>query len=216
MDLDLVDHTGRKVTPMVTGLFPRSEQPLVLAAVSSSVVFLTKDTIEGLLLGVSYHHSAWSLANMYLMSLEVPLLGPEAPRIVGMNEGTTCYVSMDYFTTDEPFADFIVHEVAHIFHNCKRETIGLPATRRREWLLDIAFGLRETFAYSCEAYSQILERARTRADRLRLAAEHASGVSIDSDRADQAVVADIVAEAVAARNGWKVILRRCAPPGRSA
>ncbi len=35
---------------------------------------------------------------------------------------------------DDPFADFIVHEAAHILHNCKRATVGLRETRRNEWL----------------------------------------------------------------------------------
>jgi hypothetical protein len=39
----------------------------------------------------------------------------------------------------DPYADFVVHEMAHIFHNCKRRTVGLKQTRKREWLLDIAF-----------------------------------------------------------------------------
>jgi len=59
--------------------------------------------------------------------------------------------------TISPKSDYAIHEAAHIFHNCKREMIGLPATRRREWLLDIDYAKRETFAYACEAYSRILE-----------------------------------------------------------
>ena len=39
------------------------------------------------------------------------LLGKEAPRLVGISEETTCYVSPAYFTEDDPFGDFIVHEV---------------------------------------------------------------------------------------------------------
>ena len=41
----------------------------------------------------------------------------------------------------------------------ERRTVGLPETRQREWLLDIDFRKRETFAYACEAYSRILEPA---------------------------------------------------------
>lgn len=56
----------------------------------------------------------------------------------------------------DPFADYVVHEAAHVFHNCKRATVGLPATRRREWLLDIDYRKRETFAYACEAFSRMV------------------------------------------------------------
>jgi hypothetical protein len=55
---------------------------------------------------------------------------------------------LDYFRHEDPFADFVVHEIAHIFHNCKRRAAGLPETRMRDWLLDIDFRKRETFAYA--------------------------------------------------------------------
>lgn len=48
------------------------------------------------------------------------------------SEETTCYVSVEYFRDHDPCADYVVHEAAHIFHNCKRATVGLPETRRRE------------------------------------------------------------------------------------
>jgi len=37
--------------------------------------------------------------------------------------------------------------------------VGLPETNQREWLLDIDFRKRET--YACEAYSRILEAGST-------------------------------------------------------
>ena len=42
-----------------------------------------------------------------------------------------------------------------LFHNCMRRTIGLAETKGREWLLDIEYRKRETFAYACEAYLPI-------------------------------------------------------------
>jgi hypothetical protein len=145
------------------------------------------------------------------VSLGANVLGEDAPSIVGMSQDRTCYVSPAYFAEDDPFADFIVHEVAHIFHNCKRRTIGLPETRRKEWLLDIEFCKRETFAYSCEAYARVLTRAKNAADRRSLAADYGSVARISAERVDPAEVAEILGEAAAARNGWKVILARCAP-----
>ena len=106
---------------------------------------------------------------------------PLFPRIVGgLSESTTCYVSPDYFAEGDPFADFIAHEVAHIFHNCKRRTLGLRETRTREWLLA-------------------------------LATEFGTKVGITDERVDPTEVASIVLEAASERNGWKVILKRCAP-----
>jgi hypothetical protein len=206
--------TRDKVEPMVRGLFPRVEQDAVLATLQKSVVFLTNANIEALLLEDGFDSSAWTLANLYLESLGAELLGEDAPRIVGLSEETTCYVSPNYFAEDDPFADFIVHEAAHIFHNCKRATVGLRETRTKEWLLDIEYRKRETFAYSCEAYARVLERAKTTSERRALAADYGSTVRISEERVEAAEVASIVAEASAARNGWKVILARCVRTSR--
>jgi hypothetical protein len=212
---DTVALTRRKVEPMVRGLFPRAEQDVVLAVLEKSVVFLTGANIEALLLEHGFDHSAWALANLYLASLGADLLGDEAPRLVGVSEETTCYVSPEYFAEDDPFADFIVREAAHVFHNCKRGTVGLRETRTKEWLLDIEFRKRETFAYSCEAYTRVLERAKNATERRALAEEYGGTVRISEERVDPAEVAGIVTEAAGARNGWKVILARCAPERRS-
>jgi hypothetical protein len=206
--------TRDKVEPMVRGLFPRVEQGVVLAMLEKSVVFVTSENIEVLLLVHGFDSSAWTLANLYLTSVGADLLGEDAPRLVGLSEETTCYVSPDYFAEEDPFADFIVHEAAHIFHNCKRAAVGLRHTRTKEWLLDIEYRKRETFAFSCEAYARVLERAKGPSERRALAAEFGRSVSISDARVDSAEVAGIVAEAVARRNGWKVILGRCAPARR--
>ncbi|MEQ1564798.1 MAG: hypothetical protein ABMA64_04085 [Myxococcota bacterium] len=203
--------TRQKSEPMVRGLFPRAEQDHVLALVERSVVFLTPDTVERVLRDESFDHDAWHLANLYLHSVGAPLLGPDAPRLLGLSQETTCYVTPGYFDDDSPFADFVVHEVAHIFHNCKREQVGLPFTRRREWLLDIAYQKRETFAYACEAFARVLERARRPSDRLELADAFGRQFRPGDERVDADEVSDIVRDAAVRRNGWKVILGRCTP-----
>ncbi|MGA1994817.1 MAG: hypothetical protein ABSH45_03470 [Bryobacteraceae bacterium] len=210
-DADTVSLARAKVEPMVRGLFPRIEQDAVLTMIERSVVFLTKANIESRLFKQSFNSSAWTLANLYLASLGAELLGNDAPRLVGLSEETTCYVSPEYFAEDDPFADFIVHEAAHIFHNCKRATIALRETRTRVRLLDIQYQKRETFAYSCEAYARVLERGKSPAKRRALAEEYGSAVRVPDERVDAAEVAAIVRAAAAARNGWKVILARCGP-----
>jgi hypothetical protein len=209
-----VEFTRARVEAMVRGLFARAEQDVVLATLEMSVVYVTSETIEPIILNHGWDRSAWDIANLFLLSVGAELLGPEAPRVVGISEETTCYVAPDYFAEDDPFADFIVHEAAHIFHNCKRATVGLRETRTKEWLLDIEYRKRETFAYSCEAYARVLERATNPAERRALAAEYGAERRISEERVDPAEVAGIVAEAAAARNGWKVILARCAPTSR--
>lgn len=206
-----VAFTRSKVERMVRGLFSKTDQDVVLTTLENSVVYVTSDTIEPIIINHSWDHSAWDLANLYLLSVGAKLLGDDAPRIVGISEETTCYVSPDYFAEDDPFADFVVHEAAHIFHNCKRRTLGLRETRAKEWLLDIEFRKRETFAYSCEAFACIAAHAKSPTERNALAAEYGAEVRISAERVDPAEVASIVAEAASARNGWKVILARCAP-----
>ena len=218
---DVTALTRTRVAPMVGGLFPPHEQAAVLAMLERSVIFLTPDNIESVLQSTPWLHTAWSLANLYLASVGADMLSQDARAIVGLSEETTCYVSVEYFRDHDPCADYVVHEAAHIFHNCKRATVGLPETRRREWLLDIDFGQRETFAYACEAYSRILTLGRTRAERQAALAAHRDGPVPGHDSVDTEEYLDILGEAVEARNGWKRILQRCAPrraprPGATA
>ena len=208
---DVSSLTRTKVAPMVGGLFAMSERAAVMRTVERSVVFVTPDNVEPVLESSSWLHTTWVLANMYLLSIGAEALSPEAPSIVGLSEETTCYVSIDYLLDQnpQPLADYLVHEVAHIFHNCKRGAVGLEQTRRHEWLLDIDYRMRETFAYCCEAYSRILVLGTTGSQRRELLAEHAGRYMIADASVNQDEYHDILREAVDARNGWKRILMRC-------
>lgn len=175
-------------------------------------MFVTTENLETVLRGRSFLRSAWDVANLYLASVGAELLGEEARSIVGLSEETGCFVSPTYFDSGtDPYSDFVLHETAHIFHNCKRSTLGLPPRGRREWLLDIDFRMRETFAYACEAYGRILELGGRPADRRGLLTEHLDGPMPGDDRVDEEEYRSVVTEAVGARNGWKRILHRCAP-----
>jgi len=212
--LQATDHvvfTREKVGPMVRGLFPADEQPTVLDVVGRSVVYLTPYNIKEVLRAEPHLSSAWSLANLYLISCDVDPLSPDAPQIIGLSQATTCYVSIRYFREGGRFDDVVVHEAAHIFHNCRRERIGLRGTRRREWLLEIDYGMRETFAYACEALSRIQELGDSSRARRALLSEIEDGPMPPDERVNASVYISILREAVGARNGWKRILRRCAP-----
>lgn len=209
--IDLTAFTRAKVEPMVRGLFPPPEQEVMLRVLERSVVFLTPERVESILVGCVWLHTAWDLANLYLGSLGAELLAEDAPRIVGLSAETTCFVSLDYFTETSRFADFIVHEAAHVFHNCKRLTVGLPETRRREWLLEIAFQKRETFAYGCEAFSRVVALCPKIKDRPAMIEEYAQTFMPSDEHVDHDELVDILREAARARNGWKHILARCAP-----
>ena len=206
---DPVNWTRRKIQPMVVGLFPRAEREVVLGVAERSIVFMTKEAAHEAIRETAFLSSARTIANIYLHSLGVPTLGTEPVQILGLNLEKECYVSMHYFTDEDPFADYVTHEVAHIFHNCKRETVGLPITRSKEWLLDIRFSKRETFAYACEAYGRMLEQGTGNEGRRLLLAQYALHSIPSNDQVVQRELLDILSEAIESRNGWKRILTRC-------
>lgn len=210
-----IAHLARdKAIPMVKGLFPSVEHEPILRLLEESVTFVTRENVRELLSGTTWHSTAWDLANIYLGSIGARRLGDTGSNIVGLSEGTTCYVSLAYFREPDPFADFIVHEMAHVFHNWKRESVGLPHTRHREWLLAVDFRKRETFAYACEAYSRILERASDGAERTALLSEYVSAWMPAADTVEPDDLIGALTEAIRARNGWKRILQQCAPRTR--
>jgi hypothetical protein len=200
-----------KVGSMVRGLFPVKERQVMLNLFEKSLVFVTRDNIEKIVQETPYLFTAWQIANLYLGSFGLPGLDDRPARLVGLSEETTFYVSTSYFEDGDPFADWVVHEAAHVFHNWKRDRAGLPSTSKREFLLEIAFAKRELFAYACEAYSRILEQAKSPTDRRRLHAEYSEKWVPDDNRLNRSELVSILAEAVGARNGWKRILRSCSP-----
>jgi hypothetical protein len=214
VELDVASFTRTKVEPMVRGLFPAAEQQAILDLLAHSVLFLTPATIEPALNQARYLRTAWSLSNIYLASCGSKLMTSDAPELVGLSEETTCYVSMAYFGSNGQFDDFIVHEAAHIFHNCKRQTIGLPGVGGCEWLLNIDFGRRETFAYACEVYSRLLEVGSSAAARRKLLSQIENGPWPPDERVNVSEYIQTLRAAVAARNEWKKILDNCAPSRR--
>jgi len=210
----LVELVRDRVEPMVRGLFPRVEQQTVLAVLERAFVFLTPGRVRSVLLETRWNRTAWDLANLYLGSTGADLLDREDDGILGLSEETTCYVSCRYLSRQRGFDDWVVHEAAHVFHNCKRGTLGLRQTRTREWLLDVEFRKRETFAYACEAYARLCEIEPRPAARRGLLVKLAAGPLPDGGQVDRDEYLDVLRDALEARNGWKRILARCAPVRR--
>ncbi|WP_288830904.1 hypothetical protein [uncultured Paraburkholderia sp.] len=208
---DLQAWSRGKLSLMVSGLFAAAERSIVLATLARNIVFVTPENIASVLMDQMWLSTAWDLANPYLVGLGAPALSLEACHIVGLSEEMKCYVSMVYFEETDPFADFVVHEAAHVFHNCKRSSVGLDESRRREYLLNIECAKRETFAYSCEAYSRISSMATSMKQRQEALEEHAKGPFPPDERVDHDEYLDILREAIGSRNGWQHILKRCAP-----
>jgi hypothetical protein len=199
-----------KLSPMVQGLFAVHERDCVLDALARGIVFLTPHNIVDVLTTEPWLSTAWRLANLYLDSLGAQRLGSQAGELVGLSQGATCYVSLAYFDQIDPFADYIVHEAAHVLHNCRRTAIGLPERPHCPTPLDIAFHQRETFAYACEAYSRILAMAHDGESRQAALERHKASELPPDERVDHGKYLAILAEAVRARNGWRCITKRCA------
>jgi hypothetical protein len=200
-----------KLSPMVHGLFAGNERDCVLDALARGIVFLTPLNIVDVLTAEPWLSTAWHLANLYLDSLGAQQLGARAGELVGLSQNATCYVSVAYFDQTDPFADYVVHEAAHVLHNCRRTAIGLPERRHCSTPLDIAFAQRETFAYACEAYSRILAMAQDVESRQAALERHKALELPPDERVDHGTYLAILAEAVRARNGWRCIAKRCAP-----
>ena len=210
-DFDAAQFVLGKVRPMVCGIFPAKERQVMLDLFEKALVFVSGDNIEQLISETGRLSTARQIANLFLGSLDLPGLDGQPVGFVGFSEETTFYVSMDYFKDGDPFADWVVHEAAHVFHNWKRVYVGLPETRTREFLLNIAFAKREVFAYACETYSRILEQSKGPAHRRRLYAEYVKSGVPDDDRISRDELVDVVASAIETRNGWKQILAHCSP-----
>ena len=213
-DLDVAAFARAKLLPMVRGYFPVSEQTSVLEMLGRSVVFLTADNVDAVLRNTPFVGTAWTLAKLYLLSVGAESLSDDAPKIVGLSEGMTCYISTAYFQRESRFEDFLVHEAAHVFHNCKRATIGLPKVRGREWLLEIDFRKREMCAYACEVFSRVIALGSTPAARRRLLTDIENERAPPDDRVDVDDYIKILRNAVCSSNGWKRILESCKPPSR--
>ncbi len=208
--LDSVTHVRRKLEPMVQGLLPKAEQETVLDLLQNSITFLTREATYRCIRELPFLHQTWNVANIFLESLDLPALSGERSFTVGMAEGERCFVSMTYFKEENRFSDYVVHEAAHMSHYTKREMIGLSYTKGREWLLEIDIGKRETFAYACEIYSCIRERCKSLSDRSELMRTYQSKACFPADeRVEQTELLEILHEAVAVRNGWKRILKKC-------
>ena len=199
-----------KAKPMVCGLFPASERPQVQEVLEKSVLFLSADNIHQIITSRRWQGTAWSVANIYLDSIGAEPLGDGKSQAVGMGEETTSYVSMIYFAESDPFADYVVHEMAHVFHNWKRAWTGLLPIRHREFLLNIKFAKRELFAFACEVYSRILEMGWCRRERRSLLDRFAHESHIAGKGKERVELLEILSAAVEARNGWKRILEKCA------
>lgn len=207
-----------RLRPMIHGLFPVDERDHMLDVVTRSIVFLTQDVVHELIASTSWPDTALNVARIWLDSIGAPPLSEDAVGLLGLSEGTQCLVSLSYFRDidADPFADYVVHEVAHLFHNNKRCYVGLPAKGRREWLLDIEFRKRELFAHACEFYSRIATAGRDQRAREALVEDLAPRAHGFSDQFDPDELIDVLREAASARNGWRKILCRCAPPTQRA
>lgn len=210
---DFPRHVHERLTPMVQGLLPRAVHEAALAKLVPGVKLVTPGTVVEVLRGVGDLTTAWDVANLYLDAVGAKPLDEQGWAPLGLAAGHECFVSVHYLTKSGRFDDFVVHEAAHVLNDLKRRDVGLPQTRRREWLLGIWFKHRELFAYTCEAWSRVAALGTRPAERRAMVEEIArDGPFPNDDTVDKAEFVDVLRDAAAARSGWKRLLTRCQEP----
>lgn len=181
----------------------------MLAAVATRVLFLTADRIEQAIRTAWFDSNAWSIANTYLVSVGAKPLAASHGGILGLSTDQACYVTAQYLQLPCEHDDYVVHEVAHSFHDCHCTALGLQRTERRKYPLDIHFAHHETFAYACEFYACIARAEPGREGRLARLDALARTWTGNGQHVEPALVTDILRQAICARDGWRVIRVRC-------
>jgi hypothetical protein len=123
-DLDLLQFTRQKFSGMVKGLFPKTEQEIVLSMLERSVIFLTPRNIAQVLREMPWLGTAWDLANLYLASHSAELLsdgGSTDPWIEHRN---------DLLRLDRLFP---LSESLRRFRSCMKPLIFFTTANARRW-----------------------------------------------------------------------------------
>lgn len=199
-----------KVRPMVTGLVQEEWRETALRELGKRVFVLNaagaRKAIEAELT-TSWLHEAW---NVFWLFFSDHALRPETvrrPVFEGITAGTFAHISRSAYERDDGTSDVIVHEAAHLLHYLKPEDYGLPIKRGQERFLDVRFIDRELFAYTCEAYTRLLQKGRgpalKSAERIwEICGHYPPRKSLVKE------IAALLLKAAKARNGWKVIKER--------
>ena len=193
-----------RVSPLVKGLLPADWQDVALRELSQRVFVLNfqgaKKAMEA---EMSWIGNAWSILWAYFEDFH---LKPDGIEIewCGVTPGEFAHIRWSVYEPQNPYSDVVVHEAAHLLHLLKPEHFELRIKRGQERFVDVEFIHRELFAYSCEAYTRILEHG-ARKDRVAFAESICkAGLSFPEDVCVQ--VADLILIAARSRNGWKRIL----------
>lgn len=202
---DLKGQVRSRVAPMVRGLLPRSAEA-VLAELPQRVEVVTvqrfNQQVKGLPLGVQ-----WSLANLVLDDLGAPPLTDDVPQIDGLCAEGRAWVLPGAFGAVQPFGDVVVHEVAHLLHSISPAALGVGSGKRP--LMRVTRAHRETFAYTCEAWSCVLRDhgdGRSLAESLQGFREGALPPDSRVDRGRLVAVLEAAVEA-GVDEGWRCIRR---------
>ena len=166
---DATAQVRARVTPMLRGMFCADEADLLVAALPQHVTVVTvagfPDLAARLPLAL-----LWRLANLLLDDMGAPPLADDLPQLEGFCEDGRAWVLPRAFDQDSTrdgvpvVSDTIVHEVAHLLHEVRRDQVGLAPGRRR--ILSIAPAGRETFAWTCEIWACIARQPDAAVDRV--------------------------------------------------
>ncbi len=146
---DAEARVAKRLSSLVSGLFPGPDGAVVLTGMARRVVVVTPHTFGDLVEGVSLE-AAWDLANLLLDELGAPPLSDDTPTLEGLCVGGRAWVLPRALNEGTSFPEVVVHEGAHLIHTLTREELHLPGSGH---LLRVPPRRRETFAYACEVWA---------------------------------------------------------------
>lgn len=194
-----------RIEPMVRGLVPPAWQQVALNEIADRMFVLNLPGAKaGMEAELSTCFSSTARKVLWACFADYGLLPNDIEiDFSGISGGSYAHCRWSAFHSDDAYSDVIVHEAAHLLHYLKPELCGLRVPKTKERFVDVDFHRRELFAYTCEAYSCVLQRGN-HTSRLGFAGMmRDDAFSFPDDQIVQ--ISDLVAAATRARNGWRTI-----------
>ncbi len=198
------DVIRQRIEPMVCGLVQAEWRDVALREITARTFILnlpgTRKAIEAEL-STCDMGSAWRV--LWVLFEDHGLKPDDIDVGCDGLAGDYAHVRGSAYQTDDPYADVVVHEAAHMLHYLKASHYGFHVRLGQERFVDIEFQHRELFADACEAYSRVVLHA---ARKSRIAfAEKMLHEAFSFPRTEINEVAPLVLSAARARNGWRII-----------
>ncbi|MDO8806697.1 MAG: hypothetical protein Q7R35_19970, partial [Elusimicrobiota bacterium] len=200
-----------KVKPMVLGLVQADWRDIALRELGTRIFVLnpegTRRAIEAEL-STSWLGNAWNVFWLYFEDYKLKPKSIKLPSMEGITSGTFAHVSHSAYERNDDRFDVVVHEAAHLLHYLKPKHYSLHVKRGQERFVDVKFLDRELFAYTCEAYTKVLEKGKSKAVKTFTEEIWKACACLPESKSFVKEIAGLLLKAAKSRNGWKVIKER--------